>query len=369
MDTDQLRNTDRLEALHRSGLLERPGEAALERLARLASRLLDAPTALVSVVAADRQVFVGQHGLGEPYASQRETPLSHSFCKHVVANNEALVVTDARIHPMLAKNPAVRDLSIVAYLGVPLHTPDGHVVGSLCAIDTKERVWSDSDVELLYDLAASVMNEIALRHELALRQRAEEARELMVGELNHRVRNLFALVLGLVQDAPAKEASVRAFQAALVRRMSALVDAHSLVFESTTLDGAFGDGAEFGALAQAVLSPVAGSDRIARSGAKVRLSGRQALYGALLLHELAVNAAKHGALSLPRGKVELSWRRMGDEVHIDWMERFGPPAIAPAVSGFGTELIEIVTAKLKRADRGLCFGPAGLVARLGLPLV
>ena len=244
------------------------------------------------------------------------------------------------------------------------------MVGSLCAIDTKERVWSDGDVELLYDLAASVMNEIALRHELALRQRAEEARELMGRRTEPQgAQPLRPRSRGWCRMRPAKEASVRAFQAALVRRMSALVDAHSLVFESTTLDGAFGDGAEFGALAQAVLSPVAGSDRIARSGAKVRLSGRQALYGALLLHELAVNAAKHGALSLPRGKVELSWRRMGDEVHIDWMERFGPPAIAPAVSGFGTELIEIVTAKLKRADRGLCFGPAGLVARLGLPLV
>ena len=118
----------------------------------------------------------------EPVASRRVTPHSHSFCRHVVAAGEALVVEDARNHPLVDDNLAIRDLGVVAYAGVPVRSPDGHVLGSLCAIDAEPRPWSSDDLAALADLAAAVKTEIELRataaaacDELAGRRLAEAA--------------------------------------------------------------------------------------------------------------------------------------------------------------------------------------------------
>ena len=100
-----IRNPDRLDALRALGLLDTPAEEAFDRLARLAARLLHTPVALVSLVDENRQFFKSCFGLPEPWASWRETPLSHSFCQHVVTSNEPLVISDARIHPPVGHQP------------------------------------------------------------------------------------------------------------------------------------------------------------------------------------------------------------------------------------------------------------------------
>ena len=166
---------DRLEALRRTALLDSPPEPAFDRLTRLASTMLRAPVALVSLVDQDRQFFKAELGLPEPWSSQRQTPLSHSFCRHVVADGAPLVVADARLDPVLRENRAVAELGIVAYLGVPLTTTEGHHLGALCVIDGTPRSWSRGEVLLLQDLAASAMTEIELRVELMCRQHSAEA--------------------------------------------------------------------------------------------------------------------------------------------------------------------------------------------------
>lgn len=152
----------RLNALARSSLLDSQPEERFDRITRLVTHSLNVPVALISLVDEDRQFFKSTVGLPEPWASCRETPLSHSFCKHVVVERAKLRVADARSHPVVAQNLAVQDLSVVAYLGVPLHGPTGHVLGSLCAIDSKPRDWSDHDERTLYDLAAIVEDQIGL---------------------------------------------------------------------------------------------------------------------------------------------------------------------------------------------------------------
>src|SRR3954452_7869443 len=132
-----LDDPDRLAALRRTGLLDSLPEPSFDRLARLATRLLGVPVALVSLVEADRQFFKSCAGLPEPWASRRQTPLSHSFCRHVVDTREPLVIADARRHPAVCENPAIAELGVVALLGVPLITPEGQALGSFCAIDAK----------------------------------------------------------------------------------------------------------------------------------------------------------------------------------------------------------------------------------------
>ncbi|MEM1118091.1 MAG: GAF domain-containing protein [Bacteroidota bacterium] len=156
-----LADPDRLGALEASGLADGAPDPAFDRLTRLVQRCLRVPVALVSLVDDHRQVFKSQQGLGEPWCSLGETPLSHSLCQHVVAREAPLVVGDAREHPLVRDNLAVRDLHVVAYLGVPLRTPDGHVIGSLCAIDGVPRFWSEADQEVLASLASVAMGEIA----------------------------------------------------------------------------------------------------------------------------------------------------------------------------------------------------------------
>ena len=117
---------------------------------------------LVSLVDEDRQFLKSCIGVEEPVASERETPLSHSFCQHAVAQREPLIVEDAREHAVLKHNPAVEESGAIAYAGVPLIDADGHALGTLCVLDHRPRQWTKHQVELLGDLAASVVSEIAL---------------------------------------------------------------------------------------------------------------------------------------------------------------------------------------------------------------
>jgi hypothetical protein len=157
-----VQDSGRLEALHTTGLLDSDVSPSFDRLARLAAHVLHAPVALVSLVDADRQFFKSCLGLPEPWASRREAPLSHSFCQHAVASREPLLVSDAREHHVLRDNLAIRDMGVIAYAGIPLIDADGHALGTLCVIDSQPRHWTTHQIQLLSDIAASVVTEISL---------------------------------------------------------------------------------------------------------------------------------------------------------------------------------------------------------------
>lgn len=177
----------RLAALRSVALLDTPAEMAFDRLCWLASRFLNAPVALVSLVDSDRQFFKSCIGLPEPLRSMRETPLSYSFCKHNRIADQAMVIDDARLHPELKDNLAIRDLNVIAYLGFPLTTADGYVLGSFCVTDSQPREWTEENIQVIRELATSVMTEIQLRTEVATRRQAEHQRDDFA-ELNEQLR-------------------------------------------------------------------------------------------------------------------------------------------------------------------------------------
>jgi two-component system cell cycle sensor histidine kinase/response regulator CckA len=164
---------DRLAALRQTALLDTPPEEGFDRLTRMAARLLGAPISLISLVTDERQFFKSTTGLPEPWATRRTAPLSFSFCSTVAGTGEPLVVEDARRHPLLRHSQALRELGWIAYAGVPLVAREGHVLGSFCVVDRTPRLWSERDIALLQDLAASVITEIELRREIAQRLQAE----------------------------------------------------------------------------------------------------------------------------------------------------------------------------------------------------
>ncbi len=162
------------------------GDPSFDRYARMLSRTLDTPIALVSLVEEGRQVFPGACGLPPDVAAARETPLSHSFCQYVVADQAPLVISDAREDDRLRTNLAIPDLGVIAYAGWPITDHTGEIIGSLCAIDTEPRDWSAYDLEMLEDLAAACSTELS-----------ERGLRITEQELAHRSRVLLALSEGL----------------------------------------------------------------------------------------------------------------------------------------------------------------------------
>ncbi|MCP3142294.1 GAF domain-containing sensor histidine kinase [Pyxidicoccus xibeiensis] len=185
----------RMDALRRTALLDTPAEESFDRLTRLTTRCLHVPVALVTLVDRDRQFFKSCVGLPTPWGDARQTPLTYSFCVHVVATGKPLIIEDARQHPVLKTNLAVDQLGVVAYAGFPLKTATGDLLGTLCAIDRQPRKWAEDDLAILEDLAASVMTEIELR---ANRDLEVQARALAAARAEaEAARQRFALLAEL----------------------------------------------------------------------------------------------------------------------------------------------------------------------------
>jgi signal transduction histidine kinase len=191
----------RLEALDDSNLLDTLPEESYDRYTRLAAALLGAKVSLVSLVARDRQFFKSQVCRDGPPLGDDETKLSRSFCKHVVRDGRPFLVEDARHDLRVSENPAVGDGGVVAYLGMPIATVDGNILGSLCVIDRQPRQWSRQDQQNLADLACGVMREIelaetsaALRETLKVSRVGDEDRERELVMLAHDMRTPAAAV-------------------------------------------------------------------------------------------------------------------------------------------------------------------------------
>jgi PAS domain S-box-containing protein len=173
--SSMLADPGRLAALRQTNLLDTPAEAVFDRLARLAARVADTPIAVMSLIDRDRQFFKACLGLPEPWASARETPVSQSMCRHVLATRQPLVVRDLRWDPRAADSRFIDDLGAVAYLGIPLVVSSGHVLGALCVADRRPREWTEDEVAGLTDLAGLVMDEIELRSDLHAHEFADAA--------------------------------------------------------------------------------------------------------------------------------------------------------------------------------------------------
>ncbi|MGY3848076.1 SpoIIE family protein phosphatase [Streptomyces hydrogenans] len=157
----------------------------MDRFARLVSRLLRVPVAFVSLMEEDRQILPGLIGLPEPWAGRRALPLSHSLCRYVVASGRPLVVPDARADERFADHPAVADLRIVAYAGMPLTDADGLVLGSLCGIDHRPRAWGAGELSDLEDLAAACSADLCLRVLSAQSRSAQQVLETARAAAEH----------------------------------------------------------------------------------------------------------------------------------------------------------------------------------------
>ncbi|RUO98953.1 PAS domain-containing protein [Hyphomicrobium sp.] len=459
-----------------------PGSDRFDRITRLVAQTLQAPVSLISIVDASGQFFKSSYGLSEPWASARQTPLSHSFCRHVVESEKTLRVCDARQDPLVRDNMAVTDLNCIAYLGVPIRAQAGEVVGSLCAIDTQPRAWTDQDEANLKDFVGLVEDQLASanlqtglrdilntmpqmvwstrpdgyhdfyndrwyeftgvpygstdgegwnemfhaddrerawqtwRHSLAtgapyeieyrLRDRngqyrwtlgralpirnsqgaierwfgtctdihdlkeAEEARDLISRELSHRIQNIFAVVTGLIAMAARSKPEADAFAKDLMTRLQSLAIANRYIKtdHAASMFVQSGEHQTYAGLIQTILAPYYLSGRIIVSGADSDINSAVATPLALILHELATNAVKYGALSNCEGRLAVEVTSRSDATEIEWIERGGPVIDAePSTVGFGSQLVTSM-AKAMRADVRRNWSPGGLRVHLRIPV-
>ena len=234
--SNALSDPRRLAALRGTGLLDEPPSEALDRLTKLATRLLGVPISVVSLIQESRQFYAANTGVGEPWASQRGTPLSHSFCKHVVETGDPLIVEDVRLVELLKDNLAISDMGVIAYAGIPLNV-GGEVIGTFCAVETKPKKWSPADVEALRTLADAAIAELNLREAtrlLADREKqlvqALETKDQLIGLVSHELRSPLTSIRGaltLMEARPSDDPKMRQLTALASRgtdRLMRLVD-------------------------------------------------------------------------------------------------------------------------------------------------
>jgi PAS domain S-box-containing protein len=199
--------------------------------------------------------------------------------------------------------------------------------------------------------------------DVTARKRAEEARRLLVSELDHRVKNTLATVQSVAELTLATSASLDKFGETFRGRLGALARMHAAIWRNKGTPLRLRD------LAELSLAPFSGeSGRASFAGAEVLIPTQAAATLGLVLHELATNAVKHGALSVMSGTVRLTWVTDGERLRLVWRESNGPAVCEPAQRGFGSKLIEESIPYELGGRVRLVFAPAGVRCTITLPL-
>lgn len=231
------------------------------------------------------------------------------------------------------------------------------------------RFFASGSLAPLHDESGKLRGFVKVLRDMSAQREAAEQRELLIGELNHRVKNTLAIVQSVARQTRRGTDSLAVFEEAFLGRLHALGRTHDLL----TREG--WEGASLEDILQATLAPYTQGGpggRLRISGPPVRVSPQRAVTLTMVFHELATNAVKYGALTRSEGRVEVEWTvdaSSGTPVlSLAWLERGGPPVGPPDRRGFGSRLIEQALARELDGEVSLEFAPGGLECRMRFPL-
>ena len=268
-------------------------------------------------------------------------------------------------------------LPVRSYLAVPVISRTGTVHGALLFGHGEPGRFTERHEALVRGIAAQaaiVMDNAALfadaQGEIDRRRRSEERQHLLIRELHHRVKNTLATVRAIASISGRTAPDVPTFTRGLSDRLQALGQTHTLLIDGAWNDVGIADliDNELGPYTGGKSRDGADGGRIAIDGPDLRITPDRAVPLGMALHELTTNAAKHGALSVPMGRVTVSWRMEDEAVHLRWTESGGPPVRPPERRGFGSTLLDRVLSAQLGASIEARFEPEGLDYRITFPL-
>jgi len=230
----------------------------------------------------------------------------------------------------------------------------------------KSRPWSNPELAVAEAIRTYLRDVVLRQNEQTAeeRLRAEERRRILNDELNHRVKNIITLVKSIALQTGAHASSVADYSASLEGRLRALAFAHdqSLGGEGT------GDLAALIEAEAGLHRYGAFPERVVARGERIKLDDQTFGVLALVVHEMMTNAAKYGALSVPEGRLDLSWAfDVAGDLEIVWVESDGPVVVTPSREGFGTKLIQNTVSHDLGGVAEVVYAPTGVRARLVIP--
>ena len=228
-------------------------------------------------------------------------------------------------------------------------------------------MWADGYVTVVGG-GDSPKTALAVIIDLTEQMRAEERQELMMNELNHRVKNTLASVQSLAVLTMRHSDTPETFTHAFLSRLQALSTTHNLLTEAQW------EGASLRDVIADELQPYAPRDerRVVMYGDPLELNPKQVISFGMFVHELATNAAKYGALSTPSGQIVVSWNvdreNGGPTLMMRWQENGGPPVAPPSRQGFGSRLIEQTIKESLGGTIEIAYPPEGIRCAIAVPL-
>ena len=248
--------------------------------------------------------------------------------------------------------------------GVQPDRPSYAVTFRFIRPDGKE-VWLEEASKAEFDAAGRYLRLKGLTLDITQRKRAEEHQDWLIGELDHRVKNVLARVAVVAMFTREGSSSMDEFAQALNRRIQSMADAHALLSQSRWRGVSLAD------LVHRQLAPYATNANTIIGGPDVTLTALATQAVAMVLHELVTNAIKYGALSTPNGRVSVHWERRQEArtlVVIEWREVGGPAIKAPIQSGYGTSLIRDLIPHELEGTVDLVFAADGACCRVEIPV-
>ena len=250
--------------------------------------------------------------------------------------------------------------------GVRPDSPSYTVTFRFARPDGRE-VWLEETSRAEFDAAGRFVLLKGLTLDITERKRAEERQELLIAELDHRVKNVLARIAVVAMYTREGSKSMDEFVRALDGRIQSMAAAHSLLSQSRWRGVGLTD------LVHHQLAPYATGANTTIKGPDLMLTAAATQAVAMVLHELVTNAAKYGALSTPDGRVSVSWdHRSNDDASasltVVWRELAGPPIASPIKSGFGTSLIRDLIPHELGGSVELAFQTDGMCCKIEFPL-
>ncbi len=224
---------------------------------------------------------------------------------------------------------------------------DGHLVDVLLSVSP------------IYDSAGRIIGASKIAHDISAKKEADRLQAVLIGELHHRVKNVFATVMAIARQTLAKDAEASGAVTAFEARLSAMAHAHDLLAEGHW------QSADLKAVVEQAIAPYP-SERFDVSGDPVLLPQKVVASLSLALHELGTNAAKYGALSNATGRIAISWsfaKETGD-LRLVWREMDGPEVLPPTRKGFGSRLVERLLAAELNGKSTIAYDPSGVICEI-----